>query len=65
MKVKVIKEFIDKKTGKLHTPKKDAVLDLSEQRIKEINSKGKFIEVLKEEAATAVVKDNDTKKENR
>lgn len=61
MKVKVLKVFIDKNTGKKQL--KNAVLDLSDQRIKEINSKGKFLEVLKEEPV-AVVKDN-TKKENR
>lgn len=61
MKVKVLKEFIDKNTGKKQL--KNAVLDLSDQRIKEINGKGKFLEVLKEEPV-AVVKDN-TKKESK
>ena len=61
MKVKVLKEFIDKNTGKKQL--KNAVLDLSDQRIKEINGKGKFLEVLKEEPA-AVVKDN-IKKESK
>ena len=63
MKVKVLKEFIDKNTGKKQ--KINSVIDLSDQRIKEINSKGRFLEVLKEEPV-AVVKDNtNTKKENR
>lgn len=62
MKVKVLREFIDKYTGKKQL--KNAVLDLSDQRIKEINRKGKFLEVLKEEPVS-VVKDNNTKKENR
>lgn len=62
MKVKVLREFIDKYTGKKQL--KNAVLDLSDQRIKEINRKGNFLEVLKEEPVS-VVKDNNTKKENR
>ena len=59
MKVKVIREFIDKHTGKMQL--KDAVLDLSEQRIKEISKKGKFIQVIEE----ATVADKDTKKESK
>lgn len=62
MKVKVLREYIDKNTGKKQL--KNAVLDLSDQRIKEINRKGKFLEVLKDEPVS-VVKDNNTKKENR
>ena len=59
MKVKVIKEFIDKNTGKKHL--KNAVLDLSDQRIKEISKKGRYIQVIEE----ATVADKDTKKENK
>lgn len=61
MKVKVLRTYIDKNTGKKQL--KNAVLDLPDQRIKEINRKGNFLEVLKEEPVS-VVKDN-TKKENR
>ena len=62
MKVKVLRTYIDKNTGKKQL--KNAVLDLPDQRIKEINRKGNFLEVLKEEPVS-VVKDNNTKKENR
>ena len=63
MKVKVLRTYIDKNTGKKQL--KNAVLDLSDQRIKEINRKGNFLEVLKEEPVSVVKENNNTKKENR
>jgi hypothetical protein len=63
MKVKVLRTYIDKNTGKKQL--KNAVLDLPDQRIKEINRKGNFLEVLKEEPVSVVKDNNNTKKENR
>ena len=41
MKVKVVKEFVDKHTGELH--KVDSSFDCSEDRFKEIQKAGAFV----------------------
>lgn len=48
MKAKVLIDFIDKETRKLH--RKDEVIDLTEKRFKEINAKAKRVQAVKEEA---------------
>ena len=47
MKCKVLKNFIDKETKKLNCV--DSVIDVSEERAKEIMEAGKYIEPVKEQ----------------
>ena len=46
MKAKVLVEFRDKYTGKIHT--KDKIITISKDRYAEILSVGKFVEEIKE-----------------
>ncbi|MYL41820.1 hypothetical protein [Virgibacillus salexigens] len=51
MKAKVIKRFRDKETKKVYSPKsKNSIYEGSEERVKEIASKG-YVETPKEEAS--------------
>ena len=60
MKIKVLKTFIDKHTGKKH--KKDDVLDVTVERCNELIEKGGFIKLLENPVSAPI---NTTKKENK
>lgn len=49
MKAKVLKAFIDKHTGEYHKPVPDKVIDVTEERAKEILASGAYIELVKDE----------------
>ncbi len=63
VKVKVIKKFIDKHTGKVHEPSKDGkFLAISKERLEEIKT---VEEKLKIKLVEEVVEENTTKKGNK
>lgn len=55
MKVKVIKRFRDKYTGKIHEVSKDGeFIEVAEERFKEILEAGEYVEAIDEKPVEAI-----------